>query len=84
MVGSEVEMNDVAHLGTGLIWRFAGGSSGLEVGSSGLEVGQELIDGKGAKTTWRAGRGGAGITDRYRKEDIGGLPQTKSRSSSGR
>ena len=53
MVGSEVEMNDVAHLGTGLIWRFAGGSSGLEVG-------QELIDGKGAKTTWRAGRGGAG------------------------
>ena len=77
MVGSEVEMNDVAHLGTGLIWRFAGGSSGLEVG-------QELIDGKGAKTTWRAGRGGAGITDRYRKEDIGGLPQTKSRSSSGR
>ena len=77
MVGSEVEMNDVAHLGTGLIWRFAGGSSGLEVG-------QELIDGKGAKTTWIAGRGGAGITDRYRKEDIGGLPQTKCRSSSGR
>lgn len=51
MVGSEVVMNDVAHLGTGLMWRFAGGSSGLEVG-------QELIDGKGAKTTWRAGRGG--------------------------
>lgn len=49
MLGSEVEMNDVAHLGTGLMWRFAGGSFGLEVG-------QELIDGKGAKTTWREGR----------------------------
>ena len=37
LVGSEVEMNDVAHEGTGLMWRSTGGNS--RVNSSVLEVG---------------------------------------------